>query len=92
MTSSDKPNTESVPATDESSQTNLQPIDSPDIPEEVLEGLPEDHIPSAREAVGRFVSITEGFSGPIPPPRLLGQYEKLLPGSADRILRMAETE
>lgn len=32
------------------------------------------------------------FSGPIPPPTLLEDYERALPGSADRIISMAERE
>jgi len=32
------------------------------------------------------------FHGPIPPPNILAEYEKLLPGAADRILAMAESE
>lgn len=32
------------------------------------------------------------FRGPLPPPALFEHYEKALPGSADRILRMAENE
>jgi uncharacterized membrane protein len=31
------------------------------------------------------------WSGPLPPPEILGQYERLLPGAAERILSMAET-
>lgn len=34
----------------------------------------------------------EEFSGPIPHPSILEGYEKILPGSADRILRMAEAQ
>lgn len=34
----------------------------------------------------------ELFSGPLPPPATFDQYEKILPGAADRILKMAETE
>jgi uncharacterized membrane protein len=30
------------------------------------------------------------YSGPIPPPDSLQHYEEILPGAADRILRMAE--
>jgi uncharacterized membrane protein len=30
------------------------------------------------------------YSGPIPPPESLEYYENILPGAADRILRMAE--
>ncbi|MBU1701432.1 MAG: DUF2335 domain-containing protein [Candidatus Eisenbacteria bacterium] len=32
------------------------------------------------------------FTGPIPPPEMLADYEKLLPGAADRILGMAEEQ
>lgn len=31
------------------------------------------------------------FSGPLPPPALLRQYDELLPGCADRILSMVES-
>lgn len=31
-------------------------------------------------------------SGPIPPPSMMEQYEATLPGSADRILKMAENQ
>ena len=34
----------------------------------------------------------EQFSGPIPPPDTLERYERLVPGGAERILRMAEQE
>jgi uncharacterized membrane protein len=32
------------------------------------------------------------YSGPIPDPDMLAQFEHVLPGSADRLLRMAEKE
>jgi uncharacterized membrane protein len=32
------------------------------------------------------------FSGPLPPPEELAKYERILPGSADRIIRMAEQQ
>ena len=35
---------------------------------------------------------SEEFSGPLPPASMFGEYERVLPGSADRILRMAEKE
>ena len=34
----------------------------------------------------------ETFHGPIPPPAILESYEKLIPGGAERILRMAENQ
>ena len=32
------------------------------------------------------------FSGPIPPPQVLKQYEEIIPGAGERILAMAEKE
>lgn len=32
------------------------------------------------------------FSGPLPPPEELAKYEQILPGAADRILKMAEDQ
>ncbi|MBI5885617.1 MAG: DUF2335 domain-containing protein [Deltaproteobacteria bacterium] len=36
--------------------------------------------------------IEQRFSGPLPPPKILEQYERVLLGSAERILKMAEKE
>ena len=32
------------------------------------------------------------YSGPIPPPAMLEQYDKIVPGAAERILKMAEEQ
>jgi len=32
------------------------------------------------------------FSGPLPPPNHLEQYERILPGAAERLLKMAEDQ
>lgn len=44
------------------------------------------------EAVRRVLSVLyqESFAGPIAHPRHLAAYEQILPGSAERIMRMAE--
>jgi uncharacterized membrane protein len=44
------------------------------------------------EIVSRVVKIAAGerFSGPIAHPRHLREYEQILPGAAERIVRMAE--
>lgn len=34
----------------------------------------------------------EAFSGPLPPPELFAHYDEVLPGSAERILAMTESE
>ena len=36
--------------------------------------------------------ISAQFSGPIPPPGLLRQYNEIIPDAAERILAMAEEE
>ena len=40
----------------------------------------------------RVISLirSEAFSGPLPPPQHLAEYEKICPGLADRIMKMAE--
>lgn len=35
---------------------------------------------------------TQAFQGPIPPPDALERYDAIIPGAAERILRMAESE
>jgi uncharacterized membrane protein len=36
--------------------------------------------------------IISSFSGPLPPPETLARYEQVLPGSAERIFRLAESQ
>lgn len=36
--------------------------------------------------------IEQEFVGPIPPPSVISGYENVIPGSADRIIRMAEQQ
>lgn len=56
--------------------------------QEIINLVPEkdrDKVISALTVIRR-----ESFAGPIPPPQVLQGYENILPGSADRILTMAE--
>lgn len=43
-----------------------------------------------------FADVIEGaalgYSGPLPPPELLRQYEELAPGTVDRLLRLVAEE
>lgn len=36
--------------------------------------------------------IAQKFSGPIPPPSIIAGYEDVVPGAADRIIKMAEQQ
>ena len=47
---------------------------------------------SGEELEELLVRVSEKFAGPIPPPPVMKQYEEILPGSADRILKMAENQ
>lgn len=38
------------------------------------------------------IGVSRQFSGPLPPPEMLDQYNQVEPGAANRILRMAEKE
>lgn len=44
------------------------------------------------DKAAQIVSVVSRFSGPMPPPKVLEQYEHCVPGAADRILQMAEKE
>ena len=69
-------------------ETSLAPVEPP-----VTINSPRP-VQSQTNGNGRMIaaSKTVHFSGPMPHPELLGQYELLCPGSADRIIRMAEQE
>ncbi len=49
-----------------------------------------DSLPASQRAA--IVHAQMEFSGPLPPPQVLGQYDEILPGAAERILRMAEKQ
>lgn len=53
-------------------------------PKEVLDKLPENVRISAVEAAS--------FTGPLPPPSMFSHYNEVLPGAAERILRITEKE
>ncbi len=44
------------------------------------------------QIVERQVHVTAAFSGPLPPPDILRQYDAVIPGAAERILKMAEEQ
>ena len=67
---------------------NSELIEQSDFPPEIREAL--EALPSKdRAKVLKAIQVSR-FSGPLPPPQMLGEYEKVLPGSADRIIKLAE--
>ncbi len=45
---------------------------------------------SKNKAVG--IRLEQSFSGPIPPPDILMRYNDIVPGAAERIIKMAEEQ
>ena len=64
--------------------------DSPDA--EIRNALGELGVPESK--IGEIVSVLQvaqvSFSGPLPPPGMLKEYDDAAPGCADRIVQMAE--
>ena len=54
----------------------------------------QDDSDSVPEAVARRETLIEAsaWSGPLPEPDILRKYDEVLPGSAERILKMAEDQ
>ncbi len=48
--------------------------------------------PNGSRQVETTVAMSRSFSGPLPPPETLAQYNLTLPGAAERILAMAEKQ
>ena len=40
----------------------------------------------------QHVQVQQHYSGPLPQPEALAQYDKIVPGAAERIIKMAEKE
>ena len=58
-----------------------------------MTNAPETDDGEDQQAVtGAILAVTRSFEGPLPPPNILAGYEDVLPGSAERILLMAEQE
>lgn len=66
-------------------ETKEQELVNPQEPEIV-----EKEAAAVRKVVVQ--AIKEEFSGPIPHPDIIEKYERIIPGSADRIITMAEKQ
>ncbi len=73
----------------EKPQVSVEPkVQIPDEMEEVIKTLPKEK----QEVLVAGIMQIQSFSGPIPPPEIMQGYESVLPGSANRILTMAENQ
>ncbi len=49
-------------------------------------------VPEGREDALALVEVLQGFAGPLPAPEILAAYDEVLPGLAERIVRLTERE
>lgn len=57
---------------------------------ELVDVVPKKQIDALSERIGQIV-ISEYYSGPLPHPRHLSQYDQIIPNGADRVMNMAES-
>lgn len=70
--------------------SSLQPTLDSEV-EEIVEDIEKRPKSEQRAMIAHVVSQSL-YKGPIPPAEMLKEYEKVLPGSADRIISMAERQ
>lgn len=59
--------------------------------EDLIKSLPEEKREKAVNIITSFsIKKASSFSGPLPPPEILGEYNKTLQKGAERIMKMAE--
>ena len=56
------------------------------------EALDSRETQQKNSAISRKIEASYQFTGPLPPPVVLEQYNRILPDAADRIVSMAERE
>jgi uncharacterized membrane protein len=60
-----------------------------DLTESLLQPVADEDIEQASQIV---IARLSSYSGPLPPPAILAQYESLLPGAIERLFSMTEKE
>ena len=71
-------------------QKNMEDVKTEEIGNPQEPEIVEKEAAEVRKVVVQ--AIKEEFSGPIPHPDIIEKYERILPGSADRIITMAERQ
>lgn len=96
MTENDKPDKQEPPR--DHNQQNAEIVETPS-PGELADalrgifeqlGISEDD-PRARIVISEVRTLI-GYRGPIPPPEMLAEYDKILPGLANRIVEAWEAQ
>lgn len=77
-------------------QSNPSDLSTPSLDEKQIEGELLQHPEMLERLLNKpeFQAVVrkEVFSGPLPPPKVLAGYDKIVDGAAERILAMAEKE
>jgi len=61
--------------------------------EEIIQYVPEEKKEEVlRIITAQTIKTASTFSGPLPPPSILGDYNEILPNGAERIMKMAENQ
>jgi uncharacterized membrane protein len=75
---------------------NKNKADKEDLPkglEEIIQYVPEENKEEVlRIITSQTIKTAASFSGPLPPPSILGKYNDILPNGAERIMKMAENQ
>jgi len=68
----------------------VAPISLDELPLEAREIV--NALPKEKQSIAIRFMVQRSHTGPLPLPESFGKYEAVLPGAADRILRMAENQ
>lgn len=75
---------------------NKNKIDKEHLPkdlEEIIQYIPDEKKDEVlRIITARSIQTASTFSGPLPPPSILGDYNSIIPNGAERIMKMAENQ
>ncbi len=71
-------------------QANIHPDTLPNDLEKLIEYIPDDKKEEALKTITSLTVQKASFSGPLPPPSILSEYDSTLENGAERIMKMAE--
>ena len=70
-------------------------MENHDLPQKARdESIPTENSAESDVESSELIAVSEHylFSAPLPPPQVLAEYERVMPGLSERIVRMAEKE
>ena len=76
---------------DEADEFVAQEPEEQELEQRLADALPPE-IAQNVEVVKALRTVVASFSGPLPPPAMFRGYEEVLPGAANRILKLTEDE